>query len=161
MKLIQDIKNSARIYVHRIGFDPPPIKEDKRLSGDLKEVNNFYKNEDLEAEVADTFMKKSIAILESVIGSNQAITDTDKEVFAKAGNELAILAISEPGKYLETLQQLKRLTEVKAQRPDVLRAVQSGLLKAVAETDANPTIKTRFLSELDRLMIKELEASDK
>ena len=25
-ELIQEIKNSARIYVHRIGFDPPPIK---------------------------------------------------------------------------------------------------------------------------------------
>ena len=30
LKLIQEIKNAARIYVHRIGFDPPPIKEDKR-----------------------------------------------------------------------------------------------------------------------------------
>src|SRR5690606_806567 len=25
LELIQEIKNSARIYVHRIGFDPPPI----------------------------------------------------------------------------------------------------------------------------------------
>ncbi len=33
---IQEIKNSARIYVHRIGFDPPPIKEDRRLTGKLK-----------------------------------------------------------------------------------------------------------------------------
>ena len=41
LKIIQDIKNSARIYVHRIGFDPPPIKEESRLSGDIDEIKNF------------------------------------------------------------------------------------------------------------------------
>ena len=41
LTLLQEIKNHARIYVHRIGFDPPVIKEqEKRLSGDLDEIEN-------------------------------------------------------------------------------------------------------------------------
>ena len=41
LKLLQEIKNHARIYVHRIGFEPPVIKEqEKRLSGDLDEIES-------------------------------------------------------------------------------------------------------------------------
>ena len=41
LDLLQEIKNHARIYVHRIGFDPPSIKENElRLQGDLDEVSN-------------------------------------------------------------------------------------------------------------------------
>ncbi len=42
LNLLQEIKNHARIYVHRLGFDPPPIKEEKRLSGDQNEIIPSY-----------------------------------------------------------------------------------------------------------------------
>ena len=45
LDLLQEIKNSARIYVHRLGFDPPPIKEDKRLTGKLDEVRSNVNTE--------------------------------------------------------------------------------------------------------------------
>jgi len=39
LELLQQVKNHARIYVHRIGFDPPVIKEETlRLSGDRDEI---------------------------------------------------------------------------------------------------------------------------
>ncbi len=59
LKLLQEIKNHARIYVHRIGFDPPVIKEqEKRLSGDLDEiadskVSETIKNDDLYAKLIE------------------------------------------------------------------------------------------------------------
>ncbi len=41
LELLQEIKNHARIYVHRIGFDPPVIKEqEQRLSGELDELHD-------------------------------------------------------------------------------------------------------------------------
>jgi hypothetical protein len=38
LKLLKEISNDSRIYVHRTGFDPPPLKEEKRLTADLSEV---------------------------------------------------------------------------------------------------------------------------
>ena len=40
LKLLKEISQDSRIYVHRTGFDPPPLKEEKRLTGDLKEIKN-------------------------------------------------------------------------------------------------------------------------
>lgn len=161
LKLIQEIKNSARIYVHRIGFDPPPIKEDKRLSGDLDEVANFYKKETLESEDRYAFMRQSISILEERIYDNGKLRVEDKAAFAKAGEELAILAISEPGKYLKTLQQLKRLTEEKSQPIDVWKTVQRGLLMALPVRENQPTARSSYTSELEKIVRKELQASDR
>jgi hypothetical protein len=41
LKLLKEISQDSRIYVHRTGFDPPPLKEEKRLTGDLKEIRKF------------------------------------------------------------------------------------------------------------------------
>ncbi len=70
--LIQEIKNSARIYVHRIGFDPPPIKEDARLTGSIKEVNNFQKQENMQMDEPFAAIKNAIASLEEIYSTEQA-----------------------------------------------------------------------------------------
>jgi len=44
LELIKEIKNDARIYVHRIGFEPPPIRPEARLSGSLENVRSNERN---------------------------------------------------------------------------------------------------------------------
>lgn len=160
LELIQEIKNSARIYVHRIGFDPPPIKEDKRLSGDLDEINTLYKQDDIEKRDLFKAMRRSISILENQLSRNQTIDLEDKEIFTKAGEELTLLAIKEPSKHLKTLQNLKWLTEDKKQDNTILRSVQKGLLQALPEKQADPSIREHYRSVLEKVFIQELKASD-
>jgi len=161
LKLIQEIKNSARIYVHRIGFDPPPIKEENRLSGDLDEINNVYKEATLRKEDTYAMMRKSIEILEMRISSEGRVTVLDKEILAKAGEELAEIAISEPGLHLKTLQQLKWLTEEKAQPISVLQSVQRGLSHALPSIKSDPVNRTEYRGSLEKIFIKELQAGDR
>lgn len=161
LKLIQEIKNSARIYVHRIGFDPPPIKEDKRLSGDLDEIENYYKQDNLGQEDSYEAMRRSIAILEMRIQTKEKLTDGDKEAFAKAGKELTILAINEPSKHLKTLQYLKWLTEDKQQPIEILMIVKTGLLRALPEDKSDPFITPNYRSQLEKIFLQELETSDR
>ena len=160
LKLIQEIKNSARIYVHRIGFDPPPIKEDKRLTGDLDEVVSFQKQEALTVPEQFPFMKRAVERLEQLI-QGQEPEEADKILFSKAGNELADLAILEPGKYLKTLQKLKWISDSnntfsEAELGDVLR----GLLAAVPKPESKPGRQYGSDSELNTLFLKELEIND-
>ncbi|MET7027921.1 tryptophan-rich sensory protein [Sediminicola luteus] len=160
LKLIQDIKNSARIYVHRIGFDPPPIKEDKRLSGAIDKVNNYSKEERIEQPEEFPFIKKSVERLERLIASGSIPTLDDKELLVKAGNELASLAIQEPGKHLNTLQQLKWISERPVTSSFQLKEVQQGLLAAVPKLKPKPKSTKATESEINSLLLKELELHD-
>jgi len=161
LALIQEIKNSARIYVHRIGFDPPPIKEEVRLTGELEKVSSFRKKETLEETDANKAMRKAIGRMEELISNPQAITEEDKNIFENAGDELAVIAINQPGKYLKTLQQLKSLTGNIKISEQTLNEVQRSLLEAVSQLEPNPVKKIRFKDQLNKMVLEELERNDR
>lgn len=160
LELIQEIKNSARIYVHRIGFDPPPIKEEARLSGDVEEVSNYSKAEDLERTENFYFIKQSILRLEEFKGSNAEPKKSDRQLFEKAGNELADKAIAEPGRYLQTLQQLKRLKDEPQIDQQLMFEVQKGLLEALPKLTPEPMQKSSFNGKLNEFVLKELQRNE-
>ncbi|MBQ4821683.1 tryptophan-rich sensory protein [Aquimarina sp. MMG016] len=160
LKLIQEIKNSARIYVHRIGFDPPPIKEDKRLTGEIDEVSGFRKSAELEQEDAYPSIRIILARLEQLIFEKGAITEEDKLLFGQAGNELAEKAIENPGQYLETLQRLKWISEDVTVPQEALVALQKGLFLTLPELKPNAVKKQQQTSEINDLLLKELEIND-
>ena len=156
LKLIQEIKNSARIYVHRIGFDPPPIKEENRLTGDLKEVNSYSKSEDLIEEEEGVFIKMAINRLEELRIQNTVLSDPDKDLFEKAGRELAQKAIENPGKYLHTLQGLKTISMANEVDKSLLTEVQAGLYAALNFSSPELGRSERFTNEIDRRLMKQL-----
>ena len=161
LKYLQDIKNSARIYVHRIGFDPPPIKEESRLTGDLDEVNSFSKREELKFTDPNQFMRQAILRLEQLQYPDNAINDADRYIFEQAGNELALIAIDNPGSHLKTLQQLKQLTSYGDKSVELLEDVQSGLLRALPPLTSNPYKNKGHDDELNKLLLKELQLNER
>lgn len=161
LALIQEIKNSARIYVHRIGYDPAPIKEEVRLTGKIDEVSNVQKTEDLEEPAKNSFMRQSVLRLEQLILGETNITAEDRKLFEQAGNELAEKAIEEPGKHLNTLQQLKWLSEERKPEKETLKQVQRGLLKALPKPEASPGKGKNYTGDVNKLLLKELELNDR
>ena len=160
LALIQEIKNSARIYVHRIGYDPPPIKEEVRLTGKIEEVSNYQKTADLKKPESDPYMREAIQKLEEYITKEIPISAEDKKVFELAGNELAEKAIESPGKYLQTLQELKWLSEEREIPVELLQRVQRGLLDAASKPEATPGKRNKYRGEINKLFLKELEKND-
>lgn len=160
LKILQDIKNIARIYVHRIGFDPPPIKDDVRLTGKIDEVNNYVKKEELGGVEKGLFMRHAISRLEILKTSQVSVSENDRSIFEKSGNELALVAIENPGKYLETLQLLKLLSQNKKMNDEDLMKIQQGLLNAIGLVKPKPTKKNIYSSDLDELLLKELELNE-
>lgn len=162
LKLIQEIKNSARIYVHRIGFDPPPIKESNRLTGEIEEIQNHTKEQDLVSQEEYPLMTEAIVRLEAIIAGDIQMGAQDKILLTNAGGELAAMAIKEPGKHLETLQALKRLAQSELQRPDRsnIRKVYQGLIKALPIKKESPLQKAKYINELNQLLVKEIVRND-
>lgn len=160
LKLIQEIKNSARIYVHRIGFDPPPIKEDARLAGNLDQIKSYRKSEDLTKPEENRAIKEAVLRLE-ILKSGKGLTPGDAELFEKAGTELAEKAIQQPGKYLETLQRLKVLGETKNPNPELVEAVQKGLFQILDPDLSEPSRAGEMVRPVDQILIQELEKNDR
>ena len=157
---MQDIKNSARIYVHRIGFDPPPIKEEKRLTGDLKDILSYKKTEDVEKHALYPNIRSSAQRLEELILEPSQLSENDKILFEGAGNEIAELAIVQPGYYLISLQGLKKLSQgFQLSQQEMIR-VQKGLISALPVASDAPEKKNGAVGALNTLFIQELEAHD-
>ena len=81
-------------------------------------------------------------------------------MFESAGNELAQKAIENPGQFLQTLQQLKQLSENKDATSETLRSVQKGLMLAIPSSEFYPTKSNRFSDQINQLLLKELEIHD-
>ena len=160
LKLIQEIKNSARIYVHRIGFDPPPIKEESRLTGSIDAIDNFRKTENLELDRPFASMTKAVSRLEELIKKQDVFQEKDKQIFTAAGNELAFLAIENPGKYLHVLQGLKQIENNTGRTVGNYKIVQKGLLSALPKTKQIPGARNTYTDEINSLFLKHLETYD-
>ncbi|SIR22128.1 hypothetical protein [Maribacter ulvicola] len=160
LKYIQEIKNSARIYVHRIGFDPPPIKEERRLTGKIKDIKNYSKNETIMAERPFKAIEKSVSRLEQLVHSESDYHESDNTLFTTAGNELVQLAIDNPGKYLQVLQGLKSMENNTGRTNANYRFVQKGLLLALPKTPQIPGAEKAYTDEINSLFLKQLEVYD-
>jgi len=160
LQYIQEIKNSARIYVHRIGFDPPPIKEDKRLSGKLDEVSGYRKKDNITEEEQVPAIKQAIVRLGLTLEGLSEISETDIPLFEDAGKELSLKAIEYPGKFLHTLQKLRDIIEASDRSIATLTEVRSGLLEAVPKPVINPDKSGTYTDEINQLLLKELEFHD-
>ena len=158
LELIQNIKNSSRIYVHRIGFDPPPLKEDKRLTGELKDVGSYQTTQDYEQDLIFEGIRKAIAELGKLQESkSDKLSERSKEIFNEAGIELAREAIEKPGQFLGTLKALKKLSGGQLEGFN-LQEIQHALWEALPKPKDKAIPSRSYQNNLDQLMLEELEA---
>ncbi|MFZ5973181.1 MAG: hypothetical protein ACOYXA_16460 [Bacteroidota bacterium] len=141
LKLLKEISNDSRIYVHRTGFDPPPLKEEKRLTGDLTEVTVSVTQARLAQEAAYPRLRDALQLLAEK-RPEDAFTFTESALLQQAGNELAGIAVSNPGRYLEGLSWMQQLIENKlttTERAQTQQTVVKLLWTLVPETTHTPS----------------------
>ncbi|WP_370087719.1 DUF4175 family protein [Ekhidna sp.] len=111
-ELLKEIRNHARIYVQRIGFDPPPVNVDEsRLTGELKELNDQPFEASIDKEQSYPAIRKAIQTIDQFKMGTWKWSDDNKSILKAAGDELAGLAIENPGKYLSSLNELKSILD--------------------------------------------------
>jgi hypothetical protein len=156
LKLIKEIKNHARVYVHRIGFDPPPIKEESRLSADLSEVKNNRLSA-YDTLINNPSIRKVIQLIAENADSMNQLSLEDIEILQLAGNELAQIALDNPGKYIFSLQMLRDWINGEKMDPRNLRSLQNELIKALPNDGAYSNQRTNSLSPLAKKYLQLLE----
>ena len=161
MTLLKEISNDSRIYVHRTGFDPPPLKEEKRLTADLSEVKTFTNRYSNTAEENYPAIRQALMNIEKCLQKKSVfISSKDQAAFAKAGQELSLMAIEQPAVYLKTLSLLKSLADgevASAELKKTLLNVRKTLWKVLPQQAASPVSHPATRNELDQKFLKSLE----
>ncbi|MBI1770076.1 MAG: hypothetical protein HYR67_17045 [Bacteroidetes bacterium] len=161
LNLLKEISSDSRIFVHRSGFDPPPLKEDKRLTADLSEIKTNTNLRKLDLEKEFPAIREALIVLEKMIVENaSSVSSQSQKTFSKAGQELSSLAIEQPVVYLKGLSLLKSLSE-NQKKIDLnsLRGLQAILLKVLPQQTSSPvrhqfanhSLNQKFLQSLDQV----------
>lgn len=162
LNLLKEISNDSRIYVHRTGFDPPPLKEDKRLTADLSEVKTSSNLHGQEKEETLPAIRKALILTEEMLNKNQVTLSVGgKQIFNRAGRELAVLAVEEPGIYLTTLSLIKSLVDQNVEDSEmtsVLTGIRKDLWKVLPDEILSPTRQPSTTHVLDQKFLRSLDA---
>lgn len=161
LNLLKEISNDSRIYVHRTGFDPPPIKEDKRYTADLQDIKNSTNRYEVEEEESVNGIREAVVLLQAIEQQDSpTLIEKQRLILSKAGQELARLSVDKPLLYLEGLRLLRILindTIDSTQLPKVVRQTQVELLRAIPIKAISVDQKNVLLHPLDRSFINILD----
>ena len=83
-------------------------------------------------------IEKAVSRLEHLVQKEGVYKENDTALFTAAGNELAQLAIDNPGKHLQVLQGLKSIENNTGRTLENYRFVQKGLLLALPDSPQKP-----------------------
>ena len=161
LNLLKEISNDSRVYVHRTGFDPPPLKEDKRLTADLSEVKTNSNQTKARMEKDHPSIRQALNRIEKMIVENaKIVSESDRIVFRKAGQELSAEALKAPLRFLKPLSLLKSLSDQQV-RTDQMTAVLGQLRKSfwslLVHQPPSPVRQARQSTPLDQEFIESFE----
>ncbi|HEX8059764.1 MAG TPA: hypothetical protein VF473_02465 [Cyclobacteriaceae bacterium] len=162
LKLLKEISQDSRIYVHRMGFDPPPIKEERRLTGSLDEV----KPAGIENQATTGYQYPAIRlalsdISNALLSENIKLNEQQRSNLHSAGDELAALALKFPGNYLQALSDLKFVAEDKSNSTEIrpqLEEIQKVLWTVLPNEAPSPTRRSAGAHSLDVKFLEEIKA---
>lgn len=160
LKLLKEISNDSRIYVHRTGFEPPPIKEEKRLSADLNEIFNgtmayqalikeYYPNISTALNVSEKLLARQ----------SSSLTQNEKNLILQSGSELARAALENPV-LLPGLSTLNEITTENNLNIETLKILRKSYWMALPKQPAQAGKNKSTLHDLDQKLIQQLELAE-
>ena len=142
LKYLTQAKQAERIYVKRLGFEPPPVSESRRYQGDLSDINSREKSQTAVVEDADLrLLSESINTLQSWLVNGQTASELSREQL----QQLKALLTAELDNTASTIEHLATLEKLSingaALRQDChscIRALQQKLWSLLPPVVASP-----------------------
>lgn len=151
LELLKTAQQAARVYVKRVGFEPPPLEPDrKRLTGNLSAIRNPTSRRDLAAAVSLPSIRAALELVQG-IRAGGAPPARSVDVLERAGQEVAQLAVTQPAAHLETLALLRMAIDTlrsgKSTCADCWPRLERGLWRALPPADPERAERTPGSSE--------------
>lgn len=153
LELLQEIRQDARSYVRRVGFDPPPLEPDRRrLTGDLSRVRVWNPSSTTPLSLPHPALRAGLAVVQRLRGGG-AIAPGDRALLELAGQELGRLAVDDPARLLDPLRALRAgITSLEPGSPPChacLATAEQGIWRALPDA---ASLATRPRSPASTLM---------
>jgi hypothetical protein len=152
LRLLKDLQQKSRAYVSKTALKTAPIKEEKRLSGELDKIiqpsaeKTFSKNEE------QSSLKKASVII-SKLKNGAVLRREDRAILQDASQKISAKAISEPAKYLTALKIMRKILgttgslKLNIQELAIVESALQGLINPeVKSPQTNPTRSKTSLS---------------
>ncbi len=155
LEIIKEVQQATRIYVERIGFEPPALKPaERRLTGELKEVASVSRAAGKEAT-------DSLQAIKALIPLLQQFRQPEKENLRLAGQELAAIVQLQPQQaYLRALQSIGKLAEGKPLAPAAQQAVIKVLYSLLPDQEAEFRSRTRPRTAIETAFMRKIGGQD-
>lgn len=161
LNLLKEISQDSRIYVHRMGFDPPPLKEEKRLTGDLEEISGSETTGTNVRDKSHPAIRKALVTLNAAIQSGLTVPDEKlNSDLQDAAAEIAAASIATPGSYLVHLSMIRSIIDGKLDESEYLPAlleIRAACWKILPYEDPGPGQLPGMRHQLDERLVRELK----
>ena len=111
-------KKAQRIYVKRLGFEPPPVSEQRRYQGELTDINTEAQHTPNVINDTDVrTLTKAIALLNAPLRANAPFNEQEKELLSQTEVLLNSL-LDETPEVIEALASLAQIQRSNRRTPN-------------------------------------------
>ncbi|WP_432710611.1 hypothetical protein [Pedobacter sp.] len=138
LRLFKDLQQKSRAYVAKTSVKMPPLKEEKRLSGELdKIVTPLRKTTYTEVSQKTVLLQKTLGILEKR-KTGRSFESADYTLLRSAEQEMVVAAATHPATFLLALKQLRKVRDAKKVVSTDIQGVQKAILKLMPAVLSKP-----------------------
>jgi hypothetical protein len=161
LRLLKELQQKDRVYVAKTTVKTPPLKPEKRLTGELDKIQQPSWQTALELPMAEAnAVKTTIGYLETLKATPQKRFNTEP-AFTVAYKQLSNAAAAAPSTYLSALESMRRIMTALREQQDPaqkdLLQTQQALQQLVAPAQAKPYRSSTPIQQLGRSYFKQLE----
>jgi hypothetical protein len=110
LRHLKSLQEATRVYVERVGFEPPPLEPDeKRLTGDLKDISDQGWQRQFVRERSEPHVREALRRIGTLRGGAAGLGQDAAATLQRAGQALAAQELRKPGGSLEALRDLRTL----------------------------------------------------
>lgn len=145
LKYFDLARQAERIFTRRLGFEPPPVTEERRLTGELDDVRSRHRRSDARPDPEPTQLLRRLYRLLSTTSPGADLDSEQLDLLGRSGEHLTLRAQDRPALIsiaadLERIRARGNLTLACEGCLAELRAVVWSLLPAV---EPDPTVGDR------------------
>jgi hypothetical protein len=141
LRLLKDLQQKSRVYVAKTSYNPPPLKLEKRLSGDLSPIKSTSVKQDIKPGSDPLENLRNAAGILGQLKPGANINAQQLQILTAANRQLSIKATAEPGSYLSALNGLNSiLSPNKKIKQSEITLVQKAIQKALSPAKKTPSV---------------------
>jgi hypothetical protein len=138
LRLLKDLQQKSRSYVAKTSYNPPPLKPEKRLSGELDKIIQPVNKQNVKAPADNqAVLKNAVGVLES-LKLKPVLNITDNRTLQLANQRLSEIASVQPGTYLPALSAMRRILSAQKINVSDINMVERAIQKTLVSIKNMP-----------------------